>query len=365
MQIQTQPQPRQKTKKIRNAISKKALWSIFESEIHGTSSKDRLECMYSSTSGNREFCEGCESILAFAEEGFLTCTNPKCGIVYKDMIDQSAEWRYYGNEDSHGGNDPTRCGMPINPFLEESSYGCRVLYGGSMSYEMQKIRRYTEWQSMPYREKTQFDDFQIISTKAQMAGMSKKFIDDAIMYHKKVSEHESKFRGDNKDSILAASIYIACRSNGFPRTAKEIAQMFSIDVTNATKGCKIAMTIINDLEKDMDIEEKTNLGKTKPEAFVERFCSKLNISNELTKLCQFIAIKVEKDNLMPENTPHSIAAGVVFFVTQLCQLNINKREVKSVSEISEVTISKCFKKLEKLKELLVPSMFLKKYLITA
>jgi transcription initiation factor TFIIB len=230
-----------------------------------------------------------------------------------------------------------------------------------MSYEMRKIRRYTEWQSMPYKEKTQYDDFQVITTKAQMAGMSKKFIDDAILYHKKVCEHDSKFRGDNKDSILAASIYIACRANACPRTAKEIAQMFQLDVTNATKGCKMAMSIINDLEKDMDVSEKTNLGKTRPEAFVERFCSKLNVNSELTKLCQFIAIKIEKDNLMPENTPHSIAAGVVYFVTQVCNLNVNKREVKSVSEISEVTISKCYKKLEKLREMLVPSVILKKY----
>jgi transcription initiation factor TFIIB len=350
----------QRTKKIKNhdQVDKKKLWNIFDSEVLNKSSEP-LECMYRSC-GNREFCDHCESNLAYSEDGFLTCTNTRCGVIYKDMVDQTAEWRYYGVDDSHG-NDPTRCGMPINPLLEESSYGCRVLYGGSMSYEMRKIRRYTEWQSMPYKEKTQYDDFQVITTKAQMAGMSKKFIDDAILYHKKVCEHDSKFRGDNKDSILAASIYIACRANGCPRTAKEIAHMFQLDVTNATKGCKMAMSIINDLEKDMDISEKTNLGKTRPEAFVERFCSKLNVNSELTKLCQFIAIKIEKDNLMPENTPHSIAAGVVYFVTQVCNLNVNKREVKSVSEISEVTISKCYKKLENLREMLVPSVILKKY----
>ena len=29
-------------------------------------------------------------------------------------------------------------------------------------------------------------------------------------------------------------------------------------------------------------------------AFIERFCSKLNINNELTKLCKFVAMKIEK-----------------------------------------------------------------------
>ena len=64
---------------------------------------------------------------------------------------------------------------------------------------------------------------------------------------------------------------------------------------------------------------------------------------------------------MPENTPHSIAAGIVYFISQLCKLNVSKREVKSISEISEVTINKCYKKLEKMTEELIPSVILSKY----
>ena len=64
---------------------------------------------------------------------------------------------------------------------------------------------------------------------------------------------------------------------------------------------------------------------------------------------------------MPENTPHSIAAGVIYFIVQLCQLDITKKDIKNVSEISEVTINKCYKKMEKIKECLVPKSILDKY----
>jgi transcription initiation factor TFIIIB Brf1 subunit/transcription initiation factor TFIIB len=64
---------------------------------------------------------------------------------------------------------------------------------------------------------------------------------------------------------------------------------------------------------------------------------------------------------MPENTPHSIAAGVVYFISQLCKLNVSKKEVKAISEISEVTINKCFKKLETKKTDLIPDVIMKKY----
>ena len=66
---------------------------------------------------------------------------------------------------------------------------------------------------------------------------------------------------------------------------------------------------------------------------------------------------------MPENTPPSIAAGVVYFVSQICKLNISKRDVKNVSETSEVTINKCYKKLEKITkdDSIIPAAIIKKY----
>ena len=81
----------------------------------------------------------------------------------------------------------------------------------------------------------------------------------------------------------------------------------------------------------------------------------------MTKVCKFIAMRIEKNNLIPENTPHSIAAGIVYFVSQEFNLNVSKKSVNLVSEISEVTINKCHKKLETMKEQLIPQMIRDKY----
>jgi transcription initiation factor TFIIB len=348
----------QSKKNKNNTQDKLKMWNIFDSEVINPN-KPSLECLYGSR-GNRENCEMCNYPLACSEENFITCTNRKCGIIYKDIIDYSPEWRYYGADDTQH-SDPTRCGMPINPLLEESSYGCKVLCYGKTSYEMRKIRRYTEWQSMPHKEKSQYDEFQRITIYANNAGISKKIIDDAICYHKKILNYNQSYRGENKDGLIAASIYISCRINNYPRTAKELATIFNLDITSATHGCKNAQRILNKLEQDLDNEDKTLFCKTKPEDFIERYCSKLNINTELTKLCKFIAIKIEKNNLMLENTPHSIAAGIIYFIAQLCKLNVSKKEVRVISEISEVTINKCFKKLEKMMDDLVPSSILNKY----
>lgn len=317
-----------------------------------------LECLYSNK-GEREICDVCNSSLCIADEGFLTCTNTKCSILYKDILDHTAEWRYYGGDDNSN-NDPTRCGMPINPLLEASSYGCKILCSGSSSYEMRKIKRYTEWQSMPYKEKSNYDEFQRITIIAKNAGIPQIIIDEALRFHKKISGHKT-FRGLNRDGIIAASIYISCRTNNCPRTAKEIATIFSLDNTSATKGCKNAVSIINELEHTFIDSEKTMFCKTNPESFIERYCSRLNINQELTKVCMFVALQIQSKNLIPENTPHSIAAGIVYFISQLCSINVSKKEVSRISEISEVTINKCFKKLESFRDQLIPSCILVKY----
>ena len=275
-----------KTKKSKEKKDNTKIWDAFDSEI-----KTNLECVYRNN-GEREFCDSCQSTLFVTDEGYFACTNKKCGIIYTDLIDTNAEWRFYGGDDNQS-SDPTRCGMPINPLLKESSFGCKVLCNGTSSYEMKKIRKYTEWQSMPYKEKSQYDEFQRITIMGQNAGISKMIIGDALEYYKKISEHKT-FRGLNRDGIIAASIYISCRVNDAPRTPKEIAMIFLLDNTSATKGCKNALTIVNELESEMHNDDKTSLANLRPEVFIERYCSKLNINTELTRLCCFIAVKIFK-----------------------------------------------------------------------
>lgn len=355
-----------KTKKVKKAVDKSKLWDMFNKEIKDDQSSDEatgskkssdVECLFDVTS--REKCDLCGFKIEISEEGFGVCINKKCGILYKDEVDQSAEWRYYGAGDNQHVN-PTRCGMPINPLLQESSYGCKVLCMSRSSYEMKKIRRYTEWQSMPYREKSRYDEFQRINIMASNAGLPKIIVDEALRHHKNISEQKT-FRGDNRDGIIAAAIYISCRVNNYPRTAKEIASIFNLDTTSATKGCKNAVSIINNMETDTINKDKIKLHETKPISFIERYCTRLNINNELTKLCQFIAFRIEQKNLIPENTPHSVAAGIIYFVSQTCNLNISKKDVNNVSEISEVTINKCYKKLQKISGVLLPEKIKDKY----
>jgi len=352
----------QKKKKNLTNIDKNLLWDIFDSDkktIDEEENNNQLQCVYNKNK-DIDLCALCQSTLVIMEDGFPTCTNKTCGVICKDTLDYSPEWRFYGNEDKNA-NDPTRCGNPINPLLVESSFGCKVLCSSKSSYEMKKIRKWAEWQSMPHKEKSLYDEFQFITIMAQNAGIPKIFIDDAIIIHKDISE-QKMFRGMNRDGIKSASIYISCRLNGCPRTPHEIAEIFKLDKTSATTGCSMAVNILHNIERNIDPSQQTDLCVTMPSSFIERYCSKLNFNQELTMLAKFITNKVEQNNIINDNIPHAVAAGIIYFVSYNCNMNVSKLHIKNVCGVSEVTINKCFKKLETIRDVLIPKCIMDKYL---
>ena len=87
----------------------------------------------------------------------------------------------------------------------------------------------------------------------------------------------------------------------------------------------------------------------------------MNINSELTLLAKFIANKIENTGYISDNTPHSIAAGIIYFISQQCNLTITKTNVKQICGVSEVTINKCYKKMENLKDKLIPASIANKY----
>jgi transcription initiation factor TFIIB len=341
---------------------KSRLWDIFDTEKTTQAKLNQpqteIECVYEHK--EQGLCHLCNSVLVIMEDGFPTCTNSACSVIYTDTLDYSPEWRFYGADDKNSA-DPTRCGNPINPLLVESSFGCKVMASSNLSYEMKKIRKWTEWQSMPHKEKSLYNEFQFITIMAQNAGIPKILIDDAISIHKDISE-QKMFRGLNRDGIKAASIYISCRLNGCPRTAHEIAEIFSLDKTSATNGCSMAVNILHNIERSVDLSQQTELQMTTPSSFIERYCSKLNMNMELTMLCKFIANKLEQNNIITDNTPHAIAAGIVYFISYYCNMNVSKTNIKQISGVSDVTINKCFKKMDAIRDTLLPKCIIDKYL---
>jgi transcription initiation factor TFIIIB Brf1 subunit/transcription initiation factor TFIIB len=84
--------------------------------------------------------------------------------------------------------------------------------------------------------------------------------------------------------------------------------------------------------------------------FIDRFCSKLKLTIEDINHIKSISHLSQLYNLVNENTPPSMAAGCIYLYIKEFELDIHKKVISDICKISEVTINKCYKKLETHKE---------------
>ena len=261
-------------------------------------------------------------------------------------ISDSAEWRFYGGNDNKT-TDPTRCGMPVNTLLPESSIGSSVSFKNN-SKSMCQIRRYQQWNGMPYKERSLYKVFNEITEVCKKNNIPTIIINEAKSLYNIISKTKIS-RGSNRVGIIAACVYFACKECNVPRSSKEIADIFKISVTIMTKGVKKCQEIIYmNKQSNKRLLYKESI---KPQDFIDRFCNKLNIKDDqildIKKICEIVI----QNNITSENTPPSIASGCILYFAKKNKLAITKKDISDICKISEVTINKCTKKLESHEEL--------------
>jgi transcription initiation factor TFIIB len=293
-------------------------------------------------------CSHCSNSELIEDNGKIICKD--CGNINYEVIDTNPEWRYYGNDDSKY-SDPTRVGLPTNALLPESSLGSTIGFRYGETYEMKKIRNYHLWNAMPYKERSLYNVFDSIQVRALNNGIPLCIIEEAKNLYKQISDVKIH-RGSNRKGIIASCIYKACRLQGSPRSAKEIAEMFKLNISHMTKGCKKFEEIIH-----MNVCKNNIMSNsaTKSSDFVHRFCSKINIGTNICNICIYVCDKSEEYNLVSKCIPPSIAAGSIFLVCNLLKINITKKEISQICKISEVTISKCYNNLYKYHTKILPN----------
>jgi transcription initiation factor TFIIB len=293
-------------------------------------------------------CETCKNndFVDDSVSGIKVCRS--CGQVIDTIIDSAPEWKNY--EDDKGVT-VGRCGLPSNKLLPQSSVGTNIAGSG-------KIKILHNWNAMPYRERSLNIVLKLIHEKCQREVLSKKIEDDAKIMYKLVSDskhligkNKGKFvimRGTNRESIIAASLFFACRRNNVTRSPKEIANLFELNETDLNKGAKnfIKLKKTDPLEIDM--------GTSKIEHFIKRKCDKLGIIAVHTEMAIKISKNLEKLNLISNHTPYSLAAASILLMTEINKLkNITKKKLAFIFNVSDVTIIKTYKKIEAYKNILL------------
>ena len=158
-------------------------------------------------------------------------------------------------------------------------------------------------------------------------------------------------RGFNRSGLIAACAFYGAKLQSVPRSTKEIANIFGLKVTQVTKGCR----------KFLELHEYKNgsysLSSSHAQDFIERNGYKLKLLKQHIDLAVKIAENLTKLGVASDHQPTSLAAGSILLVVDINKLPITKKQISDVFEISEVTITKTFKKINPMKNILMDDKF--------
>jgi transcription initiation factor TFIIB len=286
-------------------------------------------------------CDDIKNHLIF--QGVITCS--KCNNTVTNIMEQP-EWRYYGSQDTKS-SDPTRCGMPVNQLLPESSVGTTISYRGARTHKMNKLRKYQQWNGVPYKERSLLKVFEEIGRVCKKGDLPTIIINEANSLYKIVSTTKIS-RGANRKGIIAACVYFSCKINKVPRSTNEISHIFHISIPVMTRGVKKFQEIMQ-LNK-VDINRIHCTDTITMDDFIDRFCNKLELTSEDVIQIKDISKLSQMYNLVNENTPPSMAAGCIYLYIKESNIDIHKHIIADICKISEVTVNKCYKKLEPYKK---------------
>ena len=320
---------------------------IFNINIEDYFDNDTIESAKEST--DNQICNNCGGyeLIDDNTSGYIVCHS--CGQVQGSIIDNNPEWKTY--DDNNTNKEIGRCGKSINQLLPKSSLGTNVnAYG--------RIKILHGWNSMPYKERSLNYVFKKIKTKCQENNIPKKIEDDALIMYKIISEckhdkgkNKGKYiitRGVNREGIIAASIFYACRRNFIARSPKEIAKMFGLEEIDINRGAKNFLKL-----RKINMSDG-NMGTSKPIDFIQRKCDELCIGYKHTQDALKIAKNIDKLNIASKHTSYSLAAACILLMAHINKLDrITKKKIAEIFEVSDVTISKTFKQLIVYKDILL------------
>ncbi|XP_057547802.1 transcription initiation factor IIB-2-like [Amaranthus tricolor] len=298
------------------------------------------------------YCTDCKKhteVVFDHSAGDTVCS--ECGLVLEShSIDETSEWRTFANESND--NDPVRVGGPTNPLLTDGGLSTVISKpnGTTGDYLSSSLGRWQNRGANP--DRGLILAFKTIATMADRLGLVSTIKDRASEIFKKVEDQKSS-RGRNQDAILAACLYIACRQEDKPRTVKEICS-----VANGATKKEIGRAkeyIVKQLEVEMG--QAVDMGTIHAGDFLRRFCSNLGMNNQAMKAAQEAVKKSEEIDI--RRSPISIAAAVIYIVTQLSEQKKPLRDISLATGVAEGTIRNAYKDLYPHISKIIPTWYAK------
>ncbi|MEM4608919.1 MAG: transcription initiation factor IIB [Candidatus Methanomethylicaceae archaeon] len=307
-----------------------------------------MEKAYSKSNKNNQSdheimkCSNCgsTSFVSSYERGEYACTN--CGLVVSErIIDRGPEWRAFTSEER---DKRSRVGSPLSPTVHDKGLSTVIDWRDkdAMGRKIEpkkriEILRWRKWQ-IRTRVHSSIDRnlAQAMSELDRISfqlGLPKSVKEEAAVIYRRAVE-KGLVRGRSIESVMAAAIYAACRTQKVPRTLDEIAKYTKAGRKDVARCYRLLLR-----------EVSIRIPIADPIDFITRIGSALNLSGITQHRAAEIIRAAKKKGITAGKDPAGLAAAAIYVASLLENERRTQKEIAQAAQVTEVTVRNRYKEL--------------------
>ncbi|WP_126451134.1 transcription initiation factor IIB [Sulfodiicoccus acidiphilus] len=283
------------------------------------------------------------------ERGEYICE--ETGEVIEDkVIDQGPEWRAFTAEEKE---KRSRVGGPLNQTIHDRGLSTMIDWRDkdAMGRSLEPKRRLEvlRWRKWQIRARIQSSVDRNLAQAmneleriGNLLGLPKSVKDEAATIYRKAVER-GLVRGRSIESVVAASIYVACRRLKVARSLDEIAQYTKANRKEVARCYRLLL-------KELSISVPVSNARD----YITRIGALLNLSGASMKYAAEILEKAKDMGLTAGKDPAGLAAAAIYIAALLHDERKTQKEIAQVAGVTEVTVRNRYKELVQELKLEIP-----------
>jgi transcription initiation factor TFIIB len=143
-------------------------------------------------------------------------------------------------------------------------------------------------------------------------------------------------RGRSIDSFVAASVYVACRMLGLPRSLNTVANESKRDYQEVSMTYRF---LLRELKLKPPVDD--------PQKYIPNLASMLGISRPIERLALEILVLAKGTPALTGKDPRGVAGAALYYALKIRGENMVQRRIAEASDTTEVTLRNRYRELKK------------------
>ncbi|HKH87071.1 MAG TPA: transcription initiation factor IIB [Nitrososphaera sp.] len=262
-------------------------------------------------------------------------------VISDNMLSQEKEWRSF---DTVEGANRARTGTPTSLAFHDMGLSTVIgkeatdASGNAIDTDTRmRMSRLRTWDNRSQvhspTERSLQKAFSILSRLKDRLGLPNHITEKAAYTYRKAQDR-GLVRGDTVDSVLAASIYVAARQSGVPRTLDEISEISNVKLKHAARSYRRIVTQLDIKAPIID-----------PSKYIMKVANKLGFDEKIKRKALELMEKAQKKNILVGKDPVSMAASILYLVNVDEGHHKTQFEIAKEAGTTEVTVRNRSKEL--------------------